>query len=86
MVPATNTLHDAVMHGNLRHGGHEIARKHALNACVRETERGVRIKKTASSGPDDAIVALAMAVEWASRQDEGRKSRYSDPDARLAVA
>jgi phage terminase large subunit-like protein len=69
MVPASRTLHEAVVHGHLRHGGHPIARSHALAAGVYETERGLRIKKTAGSGPNDAVVALAMAVEWASRND-----------------
>lgn len=85
MVPATHTLHEAVMSRKLRHGGDPIARSHALAAGVKETERGLRIKKTASSGTDDAVVALAMAVEFASRQDE-RKSRYADPNAALLVA
>ena len=46
MVPATRTLHEAVMHQQLRHGGDKIAREHALAAGVAETERGLRIKKT----------------------------------------
>jgi phage terminase large subunit-like protein len=78
MVPATRTLHEAVVQGKLRHGGHKIVREHALNAGVKETERGLRIKKTSSSGPDDSIVALAMAVEWASRQEPPRRSVYED--------
>ncbi len=75
MVPATHALHEAVMSQRLRHGGDPIARAHALAAGVKETERGLRIKKTESRAPDDAIVALAMAVEWASRQKE-RRSVY----------
>lgn len=78
MCPATRTLHEAVTQSKLRHGGHPVAREHALNAGVKETERGLRIKKTSSSGPDDAVVALAMAVEWASRQETGRRSVYED--------
>lgn len=70
MCPATHTLHEAVVNGKLRHGGDPIARQHALAAGVKETERGLRIKKTASRAPDDAIVALAMGVEWASRQEK----------------
>jgi phage terminase large subunit-like protein len=76
MVPATRTLHEAVVRQKLRHGGDPIARSHALAAGVRETERGLRIKKTAGSGPNDALVALAMAVEWASRDDEPPPSVY----------
>ena len=78
MCPATRTLYEAVMNGKLRHGGHKIARAHALAAGVRETERGLRIKKTESRAPDDCIVALAMAVEWASRKPEARRSPYED--------
>jgi phage terminase large subunit-like protein len=79
MVPATHTLHEAVTSGKLRHGGDPIARSHALAAGVKETERGLRIKKTASSGTDDAVVALAMAVEFASRQED-RRSVYEQRD------
>ena len=86
MCPATHTLHEAVTSGRLRHGGHPVARQHALAAGVAETERGLRIKKTASRAPDDSTVALAMAVEWLSRQNEGRRSRYADPNAAIAVA
>jgi phage terminase large subunit-like protein len=86
MCPATHTLHEAVTSGKLHHGGHPVVRQHALNAGVKETERGLRIKKTSSSGPDDAIVALAMAVEWASRQTEVKRSRYSESDASLLIA
>ena len=78
MVPATRSLHEAVVHKKLRHGGHEIARSHALAAEVVETERGIRIKKTASRDRIDAVVALSMALDWASRQDTDRRSVYDD--------
>ena len=78
MVPATRTLHELVSQGKLYHGGDPIARQHALHAAVKETERGLRVKKTAASGPDDCIIALAMAVEYLSRQEPVRKSHYED--------
>lgn len=85
MVPATRTLHEAVVHDRLRHGGDPVVRSHALAAGVRETERGLRIKKTESRERIDAVVALAMAVEWASRDDPPpRSSIYND--APLLVA
>ncbi len=84
MCPATRTLYEVVTNGKLRHGGHPIARQHALAAGVRETERGLRIKKTESRAPDDAAVALAMAVEWASRQDGSRRSVYEDRSVVIA--
>lgn len=78
MVPATHTLYHAVVHGKLRHGGDPVARTHALNAGVAETERGLRIKKTASRDRIDALVALVMAVETAARQPASRSSVYED--------
>ncbi len=78
MVPATQTLYEAVSHRRLHHGGHPVARSHALAAEVRETERGLRIKKTARRDPDDCVVALAMAVEWASRKTKPLRSVYED--------
>jgi phage terminase large subunit-like protein len=77
MVPATRILHEAVTQGRLRHGGHPIARQHALAAGVRETERGLRIKKTESREQIDALVALAMAVEWASRDEKKPQSAWN---------
>jgi hypothetical protein len=64
----------------LRHGGDSIARSHALAAGVKETERGLRLKKTeVTRGKQmDAVIALAMAVEWASRSMADRRSVYED--------
>ena len=80
MVPATRTLHEAVMHRRLRHGGDKVARDHALAAGIAETERGLRLKKTqVTAGRQmDGIVALAMAVNWADRQETERRSIYED--------
>lgn len=79
MVPATRTLHEAVSHGRLRHGGDPVVRSHALAAGVKETERGLRLKKTeVTRGRHmDAVVALAMAVDWASRTAD-RRSVYEE--------
>jgi phage terminase large subunit-like protein len=80
MVPATRVLHEAVIHGNLRHGGDKVARDHALAAGIAETERGLRLKKTqVTQGRQmDAIIALAMAVDWASRTQKNARSVYED--------
>lgn len=80
MVPATRTLHEAVTHERLRHGGDQMARHHALAAGVRETERGLRLKKTeVTAGKQmDAIIALAMAVDLAARNDQPPRSVYED--------
>lgn len=78
MVPATRILHEAVINKRLRHGGDLTARAHALAAGVRETERGLRIKKTESRERIDAVVALMMAMAWASRRTTERTSVYSE--------
>lgn len=84
MVPATMTLSQIVKHQRLRHGGDAIARQHALAAAVVETERGLRIKKTASRQRNDCAVALAMAVEHLAREPELRRSVYEDRPLMLA--
>jgi phage terminase large subunit-like protein len=80
MVPATRSLYEALVHGRLRHGGDQMARSHALAAGVVETERGLRLKKTEVTRGKymDAVVALAMAVDWASRIQ--RESAYESHD------
>ena len=80
MVPATRTLYEAVVHRRLRHGGDRMARSHALAAGVVETERGLRLKKTEVTRGKymDAVVALAMACDLASRMV--RQSAYEDHD------
>ena len=78
VVPATQKLLEAIRNGKLRHGGDPVARAHALNAGVRETERGVRIAKLKSSAHVDAVVALAMALEALERRPPKRRSVYED--------
>ena len=62
---ATRVVHDLVTHRRLRHGGDDVARRHALAAEVKERENGLIISKRASRDPIDALVALSMAVQWA---------------------
>jgi phage terminase large subunit-like protein len=83
MVPATQKLLEAVNTGKLRHGGDPVARRHALNAGARETERGVRISKMKSSEHVDAIVARAMALEALERRPTKRSSVYESRGVEL---
>lgn len=62
MVPATQTLYDAILGKRIRHGGDEVLTAHARHAVVRETEYGPRLDKRRSGEPMDAMVALALAV------------------------
>lgn len=85
MVPATQKLLETVSMGRLRHGGDPVARRHALNAGVRETERGVRISKMKSSEHVDAVVALAMALEAVERRPAKRTSVYEQRGVEFAA-
>ena len=87
MPAAVNTLREVIVNGRLRHGGDEIARSHALAAETVEREYGVILTKRKTREPNDALVSLAMAVEWAAALKPARRSAYSGPDpARLVVA
>jgi phage terminase large subunit-like protein len=76
MASATRTLHEIVTHDRLRHGGDQEARAHALAAEVREREHGLIISKRATRAPIDALVALAMATEFADQAEPPRQSVY----------
>lgn len=77
MCPASQTLFDIIVNRKLRHGGHKVARAHALAAVAKETERGWRISKAASRKQrTDLLVALAMAVDRASRTPEAGQAVY----------
>jgi phage terminase large subunit-like protein len=72
MAQATGTLHEAVVHGRLRHGGDPVARAHALAAEIVEREHGAIITKRKTREPNDALVALAMAVQVAASEPQKR--------------
>jgi phage terminase large subunit-like protein len=75
---ATRLVHDLITHRRLRHGGDDVARRHALAAEVRERENGLIISKRASREPIDALVALSMAVHWAECLPEKKVSIYEE--------
>lgn len=84
MVPASEGLYAVVSGGLLRHGGDAVARRHALATVARSTPRGVRIGKDARRAPNDAVVALAMAIDALNRTSQ-RVSVWEDPEHRLLV-
>lgn len=67
MVPASETLHAAVVERRLRHPGHPDLDRHVANAVAKSTPRGWRLDRPGRDAPPiDAAVALAMAVDRAS--------------------
>ena len=78
MASATRTLHELVAGGRLRHGGDDVPRRHALAAEVKERETGLIISKRASRDPIDALIALAMAIEFAAALEPPAQSVYEE--------
>jgi hypothetical protein len=63
MTEAGNALFTAVREGRLRvYPGARDLREHVLAASARETDRGIRLVKTAGRRKIDGAIALAMAV------------------------
>ena len=65
---------EIVANGRLCHGGDPVARQHALAAETVEREYGEMIKKKKTREPNDALVRLAMACEWAASLKPKRES------------
>jgi phage terminase large subunit-like protein len=76
MPNAVNVLREIVAHCRLRHGGDPIARAHALAAELVEREYGVIITKRKTKQPNDALVSLGMAAEYAAGTKATARSVY----------
>lgn len=74
MVPASQTLYDAIMQGTLVHDGDQRVTDQVLAAGVVETVRGWRLHKRKSGRSIDACIALAIAcqlAEWEEQLGDG---------------
>jgi phage terminase large subunit-like protein len=76
MPNAVVTLKEVVRHRKLLHGGDETVRSHALAAELVEREHGAIITKRRTREPNDAVVALGMALEFATGLKPPRQSVY----------
>ena len=84
MAPALDAVEAAVVNRALRHGGHAVLTWCASNAVVEIDPAGNRkLTKEKSRGRIDGMVALAMAMGLAQREDEG-PSMYTQ--VKLGVA
>jgi phage terminase large subunit-like protein len=70
MVPASDRLYQAVVQQRLTLPDHEELRQHMANTIARHNRRGWRLDKPSLKQPNDAIIALCMALEAMENQPE----------------
>jgi phage terminase large subunit-like protein len=70
MIPASARLHAAVVEKRITVPADEDLAVHAANTIARQSRRGWRIDKPDDRTPNDAIIALCMAVDAAENRPE----------------
>jgi hypothetical protein len=70
MIPASARLHAAVTERRLQLPDLDELHVHAANTIARHGRRGWRLDKPDDRTPNDAIIALAMAVDSVENQPE----------------
>jgi len=70
MIPASQRLHAAIVQQRLTLPNDPEFARHASDAIAKHSRRGWRIDKPNSRSNNDAVVALAMALERAEYQPE----------------
>ena len=68
MVPACGTLYEYVVNQKIAHNGDPMFADQVLSAAQRSTDMGWRLSKGKSKRKIDAAIALAMAVDRATRR------------------
>jgi hypothetical protein len=67
MAPASDTLYQAIVSGDLVHGGDAELAAHVDAGLTTKTERGWRLTARGAEGRVEALMALAMAIDGATR-------------------
>ena len=70
MVPACGTLYEMIVNQKIAHENHPVFNDQVLSAAQRSTDMGWRLSKGKSKRKIDAAIALAMAVDRATRRVE----------------
>jgi phage terminase large subunit-like protein len=70
MIPASSSLHAAIVERRILLPDLEELNTHAANTVAKHSRRGWRIDKPNDTTPNDAIIALAMAVDSAAHRAE----------------
>jgi phage terminase large subunit-like protein len=68
MTICSERLHGLIVEERLRDPGVAELDRHVANAVAKPTPRGWRLVKSAEGAQIDALIALAMAAERATRQ------------------
>jgi hypothetical protein len=70
MMPASSQLHAAIVEKRITLPDNPELAKHAANTIARHSRRGWRIDRPNSRVHNDAIIALAMALDRLEDQPE----------------
>ena len=70
MVPACGHLYEMIVGGKIAHDGAPVFTDQVMSATPRSTDQGWRLSKGKSKRKIDAAIALAMAVDRATRKQE----------------
>ncbi|HEV8053846.1 MAG TPA: terminase large subunit, partial [Candidatus Limnocylindrales bacterium] len=70
MIPASSTLHAAVVEQRITLPDDPVLARHAADAVARHSRRGWRIDKPRKEINIDSIIALAMAIDRAENQPD----------------
>ena len=70
MAPESEALHEAIMRGRIRHSGDPVFASHVNAGVPTETERGWRLTKRKAKDRIDALIALLLAYDLATRRPE----------------
>lgn len=79
MAPAVDEVERLVLDGRLRHGGNPVLTWNCSNVLIEHDSSGNRkMSKRKSTGRIDGMVALAMAIAEAEKQEQDDYDPYAD--------
>jgi phage terminase large subunit-like protein len=77
MSPALETLESELMNGRIAHGGNPVLTMCAANAiAIRDPSGNRKLDKSKPTGRIDGLVALAMAIGQAAKQETEKPPEY----------
>ena len=77
MTTVCGSLLEAIKRGDVLHDGDPALALHVLNAVPRLNEHGFTLQKSKSRGRIDAAIALALAVDRATRHEAHEEAQFA---------